>query len=85
MELLALVSDINNSVSFLLGNTVTQRRHISCIIIKAAIRLLDNERNLLLGHKDANCSIILDGNTALFEFVDHGAQHRVIERLSNLL
>jgi len=85
VELLAEVSDVDNTISFQLLNTVTESSDISGIVVEATVRFLDDQRDLLLGHKNADGSVIFNSELLLEELIDEGAEHGVVKRLANLL
>jgi len=58
--LLALVSDVDNTIGLLFVNTVAECCHVRGVVVEATIGLLDHQRHLLLGHEDTNGTIAVD-------------------------
>ena len=72
VELLAHVSDIDDSVTLDLIDSVSECSKVSGSVAESTIRLLDHEWwCLLLAHEDALSTLILNDDSLLLEFLNH--------------
>ena len=62
VELLALVRHIDDAVSLDLVDTVSKRCHISCIVVKATVRFLNDQRHLVLRNENTDGSIVFNSD-----------------------
>lgn len=84
MELLALVSDVDNTVSLLVIDTVSEGSHVGGVIVEATIRLLNDQGDLLLWDEEADGALVLHSDASLRQLSDHRTEHGVVERLTDL-
>ena len=85
VELLAKISNVDNAISLQVLDTVTESSDIGGVVVEPTIRFLDDQGDLLLGHKNANSSVIFNSELLLEELIDKRTEHGVVERLANLL
>jgi len=84
VELLAKISNVDNTISLQVLDTVTESSDIGGVVVEPTIRFLDDQGDLLLGHKNANSSVIFNSELLLEELIDKRTEHGVVERLANL-
>jgi hypothetical protein len=82
MELLSKISDVNNAVSFESFETMAESSDISSVIVKSTVRLLNNQRNFLLGHEDADGASVFNSDFPVNKLVNERTEHRIVEGLS---
>lgn len=86
VKFLANISNVDNTLSLALIDSVSQSGQISGGIPKASVRLLDHQGwSLLLANEDADSSLVLDCDSSFLEFLHEWSQEWVIERFTSFL